>query len=100
MESYKPSEYWKRITNIMTIYATSQTAGFILLLNVNTVKATRYHTDSCNRNYQAVATEKGLKRRSNSVRTPEFIRQLINRKLVKLRLERIAAEKSYVWQQH
>ena len=78
MEDRKPSEYWKRVTCIMMIRARYQNADIMTAVqcSVNTVKAVRRDMDSCNGDYEAVASRKGHSRRSDCVRTPEFIQQL------------------------
>ena len=58
MEDWKPSEYWKRVTCIMMICAGYQHADIMTAVqcSVNTVKAVRCDMDSCNGDYEAVAS--------------------------------------------
>ena len=57
MESWKPSEYWKRIACIMMIRAGHSNADITTAAqcSVNTVKTVRCDMESCNEEYESVA---------------------------------------------
>src|SRR5215510_10665728 len=78
MDTWKPSEYWKRITCIMMIRSGQQTSAIMTAAecSLNTVTTIRSEMKSCNGDYEAVAARKQHSRRSDCSRTPEFIQQL------------------------
>ncbi|KAL1116511.1 hypothetical protein AAG570_004983 [Ranatra chinensis] len=65
MDSWNPPESWKRITCIM----------------MNTVKTIRHELESCNGDYEDAARRKIPSRRSDCVRTAEFLANLQERGL-------------------
>ena len=78
MESWKRSEYWKRITCIMMIRAGHSNADITTAAqcSVNTVKTVRRDMEGCNEDYESVASRKERYRRSDCIRTAEFIQEL------------------------
>ena len=78
MDDWNPPELWKRITCIIMIRAGHQNKKimFAAQCSLNTMKTIRNKVEGCNGDYEAVATKKQHKRRSDSARSAEFLETL------------------------
>ncbi|KAL1110096.1 hypothetical protein AAG570_008173 [Ranatra chinensis] len=78
MDSWNPPESWKRITCIMMIRADHQNKDITIAAqcSLNTVKTIRHELETCNGDYEYVARRKIPSRRSDCVRTAEFLANL------------------------
>lgn len=74
MDVWKAPEMWKRITCIMMIRAGHPNPAIkdAAQCSLNTVKTIRNEVETCNGDYEAVASRKEHKKRSDCARTPEF----------------------------
>ena len=63
----------------MVIHTGYQNADIITAVqcSVNTVKAIKWHMDSCNRDDEAMVCKKGHSTHSDCLWTPEFIQQVL-----------------------
>lgn len=78
MDDWNPPESWKRITCIMMIRAGHQNKDIMTAAqcSLNTVKTIRHELETCNGDYEDVARRKIPSRRSDCVRTAEFLAKL------------------------
>ena len=78
MDDWNPSESWKRITCTMMIHAGHQYMEIMVAAqcSLNTVKIIRHDLENCDGDYEAVARRKQHSRRSDCVRTAEFLKNL------------------------
>ncbi len=78
MDNWNPPESWKRITCIMMIRAGHQNNEIMYAAqcSLNTVKTIRNEVERSNEDYEAVATRKQHKRRSDCARSAEFLENL------------------------
>ena len=78
MDDWNPLESWKRITCIMMICAVHENKEIMVAAkcSLNTVKTIRHELENCNGDYEAVARRKQHNRRSDCVRTAEFLKNL------------------------
>ncbi|KAL1122690.1 hypothetical protein AAG570_003017 [Ranatra chinensis] len=76
MDSWNPFDSWKRITCIMMIRAGYQNKDIMTQCSLNTVKTIRHELETCNGDYGDVARRKIPSRRSDCVRTAEFLTNL------------------------
>ncbi|KAL1117842.1 hypothetical protein AAG570_004157 [Ranatra chinensis] len=78
MDSWNPPESWKRITCTMMIRAGHQNKDIMTAAqcSLNTVKTIRHELETCNGDYEDVARRKIPSRRSDCVRTAEFLANL------------------------
>ena len=78
VDDWSPPESWKRITCIMMIRAGHQNKDIMTAAqcSLNTVKTIRHELETCNGDYEAVARRKIHNRRSDCVRTAEFLKDL------------------------
>ena len=78
MGDWNPPESWKRITCIMTIHSGHQNKENTVAAqcSVNTVITIRQELENCDGYFEAVARRKQHSRRSDCVRTAEFLENL------------------------
>ena len=78
MDGWNPPESWKRITCIMMIRTGHQNKDIMAAAqcSLNTVKTIRHELETCNGDYEDVARRKIPCRRSDCIRTTEFLANL------------------------
>lgn len=61
MGDWMSSEYWEGVACVLRVCAGYQNVSIMtsVMCSVNTVKATRHDLDSCNKDYEVVASRKG-----------------------------------------
>ena len=77
-DNFRIPESWKRITSVMMIRAGFKDKDIMKTACVarNTVKTIRSELEESNNDYEKVVERKKGKRRSDSLRTPEFVEKL------------------------
>ena len=78
MDDWNQPESWKRITCIMMIHAGHLNNEIMVAAqcSMNTVITIRHELEYCDGEYEAVAGRKQHNRRSDCVRTAEFLKNL------------------------
>ena len=78
MDDWNPSESWKRITCIMMIHTGHQNKEITVAAqcSLSTVETIGHVLENCDGDYKAVARRRQHNRRSDCVRTAEFIKNL------------------------
>ena len=78
MDDWNPPESWKGITCIKMIHAGHQNTEIMAAAqcSLNTVKTIRHELKNSDGDYEAVAGRKQHSRRSDCIRTAEFLKNL------------------------
>ncbi|QQP54659.1 Uncharacterized protein FKW44_007563, partial [Caligus rogercresseyi] len=77
-DNFNPLESWKRVTAVMMIRAGCKDMEIMKTACVarNTLKSIKSELEESNNDYEKVVERKKGKRRSDSLRTPEFVEKL------------------------